>query len=403
VNGQTFEHITLIGQARFGFDNEGQNVSIRRLRSENTCPAIRSYGTLCLIDSQLTGRDEAKQWPAVINYNGGQVFLRDITTIGYARAVGDVTTPDWFAAVGGTGKDRAVGKGPNVTEYFSHPPTSLFPSTTGSLRLPVKEPPETVADAPQTWANVDAFGADPTGKQDSSAAIQKAIDSGATTVFLPGSYKLKSTVEIRGKVRRVLGVGGMIDYFAEANPDFRIVDGQSPVVSVEHFSHIHGGFEIDTPRTVIFRSVQDCDLAFTTKSRGGELFFEDFVTHDLKLTNQRVWARQLNVENEGTHVINEQSDLWVLGYKTERGGTLLETRGDGHSEILGGFSYTTTAGELAPMFVNDDSSVFAFFNEVCFNGDPFETIIRETRQGETKNLKRGEGGTTPYIGISAGR
>jgi hypothetical protein len=60
--------------------------------------------------------------------------------------------------------------------------------------------------------------------------------------------------------------------------------------------------------------------------------------------------------------------LWVVGYKTERGGTLLETRGNGHSEILGGFSYTTTAGKLAPMFVTDNSSVFTFFNEVCYNG-----------------------------------
>ena len=67
-------------------------------------------------------------------------------------------------------------------------------------------------------------------------------------------------------------------------------------------------------------------------------------------------------------------DVWMLGYKTERGGTLAHTLGGGHTEILGGFSYTTTAGKLAPMFVNDDSSVWAFFNEVCFDGDPFATL-----------------------------
>lgn len=98
--------------------------------------------------------------------------------------------------------------------------------------------------------------------------------------------------------------------------------------------------------------------------------------------------------------MNDASDLWVLGYKTERGGTLLETRGGGRSEILGGFSYTTTAGKLAPMFVNQDSSVFAFFSEVCYNGDPFATLIRETRGEQTKELKRGEGTTTPYVGRS---
>ncbi|HEY1068513.1 MAG TPA: hypothetical protein VGE52_20485, partial [Pirellulales bacterium] len=192
--------------------------------------------------------------------------------------------------------------------------------------------------------------------------------------------------------------GGWIDYRGRVRPDFRIVASESPMVSFEHFSYIHGGVEIDSPRTVFFRSVSDCDLTMTDRAAGGEIFCEDFVTHNLSLKNQRLWARQLNVENEGTHIRNDGGSLWVLGYKTERGGTLLDAKDGGKSEILGGFSYTTTAGKLAPMFVNDDSSVFAFFNEVCFNGDPFETLIRETRRGQTKTLKRGEGFTSPYSG-----
>jgi hypothetical protein len=311
--------------------------------------------------------------------------------------VGDVATPDWFAALRITGEDKPGSAGPNIEEYCSHPATSPFPSASGSLRLPIKEPPELPADDPRTCANVDSFGADPTGQTDSSTAIQKAIDSGATTIFLPGSYVLQSTVVIRGNVRRLVGVGGMIDYFSKVKPDFRIVDGVSPVVSLEHFAYIHGGIEIDTPRTVVFRSVSDCDLTFTRKAEGGELYFEDFVTHNLRLKNQRVWARQLNVENEGTHILSDRSQLWVLGYKTERGGTLLETRGGGRSEILGCFSYTTTAGKLAPMFVTDNSSVFTFFNEVCYNGDPFATLIRETRNGSVKTVSFGEGDTAPYI------
>jgi hypothetical protein len=111
-----------------------------------------------------------------------------------------------------------------------------------------------------------------------------------------------------------------------------------------------------------------------------------------------VWARQLNIENEGTHLTNDSGDVWVLGYKTERGGTLVHTRGSGHTEILGGFSYTTTAGKLAPMFVNDESSVWAFFGEVCYNGDPFVQLIKETRGGVTKVLGGKEGSTIPYSG-----
>ena len=76
----------------------------------------------------------------------------------------------------------------------------------------------------------------------------------------------------------------------------------------------------------------------------------------------------------------------------------MSTLGGGRTEILGGFSYTTTAGKLAPMFVNDESSVWAFFGEVCYTGDPFATILRETRDGVTRTLGREEASTLPYAG-----
>jgi hypothetical protein len=65
---------------------------------------------------------------------------------------------------------------------------------------------------------------------------------------------------------------------------------------------------------------------------------------------------------------------------------------------LGVSRYTTTAGKLAPMFVNDNSSVFAFFAEVCYNGDPFVTLVSENRGEQIKTVKRDEGSTLPYIG-----
>lgn len=400
VNGQVFEHITLRGQTQFGFDNEGQAISIRGLTSDNTVPALRSYGTLTLIEAKLTGRGAAAKVPAVINYNGGRMLLRDVATTGYSRALGDVKSPDWTAALLLTGAEHASTAGPNLAEYGSQPATSPFLSPATSLRLPVKETPETIWEDPAKWAVVDAFGADPTGQKDSADAIQKAMDSGAPTVFLPGNYRLLSTVIIRGPVRRVVGLGGMINYGQRLRPSFRLADGAAPVVLLEHFSDITGGLELDTRRTLVLRSVQDCDLTSTAAAGGGEIFFEDVVTHGVKLRQQRVWARQLNIENEGTHLTNDGGDLWMLGYKTERGGTLLDTRGGGRSEVLGGFSYTTTAGKLAPMFVNDNSSIFAFFAEVCYNGEPFESLIRETRGTETKEVKRGAGNTVPYSGYA---
>lgn len=396
VNSQTFEHLTLRGQTEFGFDNAGQTISLRGLTSDNSVPAVRSYGTLTLLDAKLTGRGGASNFPAIVNYNGGRIFVRDTTTTGYRRALGDVATPDFAAAFRIEGSDKNGSLGPAIAEYCSHPATDPFGSGGGSLRLPVKETPDAILDPPAAWANVDDFGADPTGHADSAAAIQKAMDSGATSVFLPGSYNLRSTVVIRGKVRRIAGLGGAINYGKGLRPDFRLAEGEAPVVQFEHFSNIHGGLEVDTPRTLVMRSVSDCTLHFTARAEGGEVFAEDFVTHALSLRKQRFWARQLNIENEGTHLANDASDVWVLGYKTERGGSVLHARGGGRSEILGGFSYTTTAGKLAPMLVNEASSVFAFFTEVCYNGDPFATIVRESRGGETREIQRGAGSLLPY-------
>jgi hypothetical protein len=216
-------------------------------------------------------------------------------------------------------------------------------------------------------------------------------------VFLPGQYRLSRPVVVRGNVRRVLGCGGWVDYDAKVRPNFRVADGAEPTVTFEHFSKLGGGIETASDRTVVLRSIG-------TRVAGpgaGRLFLEDVAGDELVVRNQKVWARQLNIENEGTHLLADRCDLWVLGYKTERGGTLVDTRGGGRTEVLGGFSYTTTAGGLAPMFVNRRSAVFAFFGEVCYTGDPFRALVRETRDGETREVGRGAGGTWPYIGAAA--
>lgn len=395
VNSQTFEHIELSGQTLFGFDNHGQSISIRGLKSDNAVPVVRSYGVVSILEAKLTGRDGAKKFPAIVNYNGGRIALRDIATTGYSRALADVTTPDFVAAYRVKGADKAGSEGPKVAEYYSHPGTSPFGGPTNSLRLPIEESPEVTWEDPKTWAVVDSFGADPTGNKDSSAAIQKAIDSGASTIFFPGFYSLTKPVTIRGKASRLIGAGGWIDYFGKTKPNLIVEKGEVKVVTIEHMG-VNGGIEIASDRTVFLRSLGFGKLAHKGK---GSLFLEDTVTDDLRFVKgQRIWARQLNVENEGAHITNDGGELWILGYKTERGGTLLKTTAGGKSEVFGTFSYTTTTGKLAPMFVTEDAEVFAYFNEVCYTGDPFSVLVREKRKGETKEIKRGEGSVTPYVG-----
>lgn len=402
VNSQTFEHITLRGQRELGFHNEGQQISIRSLTSENAVPALGTYGKLLLVDATLTGTGVAAKAPAIVNYNGGRIFLRDVKMSGYSRALADMQTPDFAAAFRLNGEDKPGTLGPDIGEYSSHPVTTVFPSPAESLRLPVKETPLPEWEPPAKWAVVDAFGADPTGKLDSTEPIQRAMNSGAATIFFPGSYKCAATIPVRGAVRTIIGLGGSLNYGKRDIINFRIEDGDAPAVEIRHFGHLGGGIEIATRRTVVLRSLETHTLVGTAAAEDGDVFLEDVVGGNFRFRKQRVWARQLNIENEGTHLTNDGGDVWVLGYKTERGGTLVHTRGGGRTEILGGFSYTTTAGKLAPMFVNDESSVWSFFGEVCYNGDPFAQLIRETRGGVTKTLGEKEGSTVPYSGRAEG-
>jgi hypothetical protein len=52
------------------------------------------------------------------------------------------------------------------------------------------------------------------------------------------------------------------------------------------------------------------------------------------------------------------------------------------------------------MFITTNASLFTYFNEVCFNGDPFVVRIQETRGTTTKIIGKDEGHTAPYVGYA---
>jgi len=388
VNGMTLEHITLRGQNQAGLLNEGQCVTVRGLASANAVPAVRNGrdpSLLVIIDSQLTGTGAASGKAAI--ENAGALFARNVKTSGYQEAI-----------AGGSGG----AKGPDVAEFVSHPVASLFPSPGRSLGLPIQETPEVPWDDLKDWAGPTQFGGTPGDQGDDTEAIQKAIDSGKTTVYLPrGTYRIKDTVVIRGAARRIIGCEAWIDVapplVERAAPMFRFEDGTAPVVVFERIAtnFARGPFffmEHASKRTLVLGSVS-VNLQQTGAYRNsgtGALFIEDVVGADWRFRNQPVWARQFNVENKGTHVLNDGATLWILNLKTEQGGTLIETRGGGKTELIGGFCYTCVPAGDDPMFINDNSSVSLTIGEACFIGKPYLTVLRETRGGETKILKKGD-------------
>jgi hypothetical protein len=57
----------------------------------------------------------------------------------------------------------------------------------------------------------------------------------------------------------------------------------------------------------------------------------------------RVWARGHNMENvQGQRITNDGGQLWFLGLKVERYGTIVKTYNGGKTEVIGGFNIPTT-------------------------------------------------------------
>ncbi len=305
------------------------------------------------------------------------MFARNIRATGYKLAIENT-------ADGGTPSVA----GPDVAEFVSAPVLSLFPGRTSSLNLPIEETPEPALDPPAAWANVRSHRR--VTESDDTAALQRALDSGATTIYLPkgsGSH-VSDTITIGPQVRRLTGLFGTLHGHTLKDRDAPVlrIAGESAEPLVIEDCSFALRIENHSRRPLV---VRNCEANGVLRGEG-KVFFENVVGHWEVGPKQQFWARHFNTEEEGIHFLNAGGQAWFLGLKTERGGPLIETRAGGKTEVLGGLSYTTTKGKLGPMFVTEDAALSVTLGEVCYSGDPFRILARETRQGETKELKRGD-------------
>jgi hypothetical protein len=406
VDSVTFEYVTLENQRVAGMVNDGQCVSFRGLTSRNAVPAyINKAGPsmTTLIDSELTWTGSGSGDAAVINEAG--LFARNVKTSGYSTAIRNTA---------GT-RDHAAG--PVVEEFVSHPILSNFPSPPRSLGLPIVETPDVPWDPVEKWVSVADFGPPKpvklirtTDKKDFdrtdwSEALQKAIDSGATTVYFPYSeqqYGLYGPVRIRGNVRRIIGceatMGALVnsnqektDYQEELRPIFIVEDGTAPVVRLERFDSWYAAFRIEqrSKRTLVLSSFSIYDLE--TQPGSGDVFMEDMRCKQIVVNGSRLWGRQINPEGwEEPRILNDGGQVWILGLKTENPSTIASTRNGGKMEIVGGFFYSNKNAEQPIRMFHNDNSSFSFSGggSKTKKGRAFDFIVEETRGEETRKLPR---------------
>jgi len=385
LRSQTFEHLTLEDQRQVGLLNDGQILSIRDLKSRGQVSAIRStspVGLIVLVDSQLEA-DADVPFAAIENRAG--LFLRNVTVKRFSLAVKQ------------TGAEPVELPGGLITEWASRP----MPGSKVSLNLPVKETPPLSWDPTNEWVNVLAFRTDP-GSRDISDALQRAIDSGKTTVYFPrGNYVIAKPVELRGQVSRMIGCEAVLQVRPqdERQAALTLGAGDAPAVAIERLivdfpgSVLERRF-IDNPsgRTLLLRDCQGVDSKFTGP---GEIFLEG-VDGRMIFHGQKVWARQINQTSLGSsppdrwwHLRNEGGVMWVLGEESGGPGPVVSTTRGGQTEVLGGLLYSSGGADeqLQPAFVVEDGRISVSVGEVSFtNGVAYPVLVRHTRKGESRDV-----------------
>lgn len=375
VDSITIHNISLYNQNLYGLWNNGQCLSIERLHSsQNAAVSIYnqgSVGLLSLVSATLHGKNLST--PAIVNE--AFMFARNIENRGYETTI-----------------ENRNDKGKSVTdnhvdEFVSHKGYALFDNNSKSLNLNMEEKPEIPFDFVAQWISPLQFGAQPNDEEDDTEAIQKAIDFGKTTVYLPnGTWIIDGTLVLRGKVKRFIGCEARIG----GDGVLRIDDGESDTVIVERLQINYGSewsIVQNTERQVVLSS---SILGVVRNAKPGTMFIDDICGGPFHFKNHTVYARQWNAESPTTKIVNDGGTMWILGLKTERGGTLIHTKNGGKTELLGGFCYATSNEKVKPMFINENSSVSLTIRESCFNGNPFKILVEEIREGETRRLMRGD-------------
>jgi len=375
----TFENLTLRGQREAGFENSGQTVGIRHLRSENGVPALRNRGNggfIALLDSELTGSGDA----AVVNGDGGSLYAVNLKTSGYRAAISHDGQPQ---------------PGTIITEWVSAPALNVFDTPQVTPHLPIEETPDFPLPPLSEWASVAEFGGKPiAGKKDvpdCGPALQKAIDSGKSVVYFPnGAWAIKTTVVIRGNVKLITALDNRVRWLTGAEPALCLADGTAPAVVLERFD---GDYESQCDWQLDYASTRTLVLRhsffghYRNTVPGGKVFIEDVCGGDWEFTGQRVWMRQFNPEARGDKFNVRMTDtrLWALGYKTEGPKTAVTARG-GQLEVLAGFLYANRGTDKdAAAFDLTDTTLTA--NYVNHLGGHYRPQIRARRATSLAELK----------------
>lgn len=403
-NSVTLEDITLRGQEIGISSNQSHVAFLNEIDYEGpgTGVANNSVSRMVLANSDLRSSDLAVEDQAAVT-SRWSLYVQNLQTEGFdlsidTTAQGFISNNDIIA----DDVDEYIYFG--TAERLRGGAFSLFENSSETgLGLQVRDTPETVWNAEVgTWVDVRDFGA--VEGEDASVAFQAAIDSGATTVYVPdGTWTLDSEVVLRGNVEQVLS-SGLARLSADAT--LRVADGTAETVIIEGINGPQNGrdeFNIqhDSDRTLVLRDLAAFSYEAAAESDQGDVFLANVVAGQTVFRDQNVWARQLNVEGDNvakgidSKVVNDGAKVWILGLKTEGSGTTVKTVNDGQTELLGSF-HNGSFDATIPRFITEDASLWAAIVEGSTSAQDFD-LVRETRNGETREANLKSDGNRPDV------
>lgn len=343
--GAVIDGLELNQQRVVGIRNFHFLLTIQGLTSRNTVSVVENVGEqgmVQIIGARLTGGAGGE---TAIESAAGFVHLRSVAAEGYGTLLAD-------------GDHRVQERA--ISEYTTTP---FVGDGHGTLRVPNTDVPAVACDAPARWVNAMRFGAVPGdgGKTvyhgswgnggDDAPAIQAAIDSGASTVYLPnGIWQLGSSIVLRKSLRRLDFLHSTLQltqpFAASGQPVFRFENGKSPAVIIQRletdYGTMRGDFIVhDAPRVLILSEIAvnlRAAHGYTAGPRGtGAAYFSDVTMSPIRIGRQSAWLRQINPEGTSAqpHLTNDGGRVRVLGMKTEGVATIVETTNGGETEILG--------------------------------------------------------------------
>jgi hypothetical protein len=351
--GVTLDHVNLTGQ-RIGLSNAGNSVAAADLtiNAEGTAIANTAPGGLVtLTHSTLQRGSEGADAFA----NRGVVVAQGVSLEGFAPPDG--------AAMPLVGVLQGAHWQPQHTR----------------LDLPLLAPPPERADPVDTWVNA-LKGMRPSDQpEDITAALRRAMASGASTIYLPyGRYTISDGISIPPTVRRIVGMNASITVRPEREPNFARdtgmfrIDQPGPPLHIERLAFDMTDLgdqlavQVTAQRDVVLRDIVTAGTSLLDRGTdGGRVFIEDVCCGAMKLAGHNpVYAWQLDTEGDNTRITNDGAPLTILGLKTEGDCTVLDNRNGARSVVLGGLAYIVHDADPAiPAFRNARSGLQATFVE----------------------------------------